>query len=164
MLMRRILLAVCAAVLCACALPIKPGIDLTTRHDSLADPGKHWRVQLALAGEAKVSIEAVTIGAGTARAYISDTTDLVVRLLGPQREVLASAGVRQPLVEYVYRARQKSESKDDQVGALAQGPHGKRILSVATVTVFLPADPRAERIEVVAGREQASVVASYALR
>lgn len=141
-------------------VPLQPSASLPTGKDPLADAGTHLRIRMTVKAGQETTIDSVTVGAGTARAYLTDSQDLVVALLGKGGKRLSSAGVRQPLVEYVH-AGQNGKSERDR--ALPTSPHGKRTLGSAQITVFLPAIEGAERVEVRFGGEKGRVAAEYLL-
>jgi len=142
-------------------LPMLPGKTQATGSDPLADDGRHLRVQLTIGAENIARIESVAVGAGTARAYLDDGQDLVVSLIGNGGRQLASVGLRQRLVERVY---QKPGARTDRDGAAPNAQHGRRTLRSAAVTVFLPLDAEAERVEVRLGSDKGRVAAEYKLQ
>lgn len=142
-------------------VPLPPSVSLATGKDPLADPGTHIRIRMTVGAGDTATIESVTVGAGTARAYLTDSRELVVALLGKGGERLASIGLRQPLVEYV---QVKLNSKTARDSTELGGTHGKRMLSFAQFTVFLPSLEGAEKVEVRFGGDKGHVAAEYLLR
>lgn len=141
-------------------VPLQPPASLPTGKDPLADAGTHLRIRMTVRAGQEATIESVTVGAGTARAYLSDSQDLVVSLLGKGGKRLSSAAVRQPLVEHV---QVRQNGKNEREGALPPPPHGTRTLGSAQITVFLPTIEGAERVEVRFGGDKGRVAAEYLL-
>lgn len=139
-------------------VPLPPATSLATGKDPLADAGRHVRIQMTVSAGDTATIESVTVGAGAARAYLTDSQELVVSLLAKNGERLASIGVRQPLIEHVYVKQGRKSERD---GADLAKPHGTRVLSSVPLTVFLPSIDGAEKVEVRFGGDKGRVAAEY---
>lgn len=145
-------------------VPLPVRVRLPTNSDPLFDGGTHLRIKLTVsAGD--VHIDSVAVGAGSARAYLTDSDDVVVSLVGKSGELLASARVRQPLLEHVYQGSgTKSTTKNEREDPIFASQHGKRLLSTASLTVFLPSVPGAARVEVRLGRDKGPAASTYLLQ
>lgn len=141
-------------------VPLQPSTSLPTGRDPLADAGTHFRIRMTVWAGQAARIESVTVGSGTARAYLTDSQDLVVVLLGKDGRRLASASVRQPLVEHV---QTRQSGKGEREAALPVRPHGTRAMASTQITVFLPTIEGADRVEVRFGGDKGRVAAETLL-